>query len=193
MRIETKQEHLFCFWSCLLLQGAQERDMLTAIINGETTAFALARTFAPLVPGVIEGLLSDVIVVVRPDDHEAATVARAAGADIIEADDWPTGFRDATARARTGTLLVIDGGVIIGESFWAIVADRLRAGMPDGVLATRPENNGFCSKLANRLLGRAGRDQALILPAGLADGDPWAQRWGRRLTVLPTGSIRLKG
>ncbi len=167
--------------------------MLTAIILCETTAFALARTFAPLVPGVIEGILSDVIVVVRPNDQEGVTIARAAGAEIVEATDWPAGFGKARSAARTKTLLVIDGGVIIGESFWAVVADHFRAGIPNGVLATQPGNGGFGKTLANRVFGKVSRDQALILPGSLADGDPWKQRWGKQLTVLPTGSVRLKG
>lgn len=145
--------------------------MLSAIVRSGAGPEALGRSLAPLVRGVVEGLVGEVVVLAAPGDADSARVAEASGASLLIAEDWGEGWARAAKLARCDRLLAIEAGVLLPEAFWPDLAERLAAGA-SAPLATRGAAGPFV-RFMSRLGGRPDRGQALVLPRALVDGDPW--------------------
>jgi hypothetical protein len=86
--------------------------MITALIRVEHGPGALAVTLAALVPGVVEGLVGDAVVLAADSDPAVTRVADALGAAVVltgrDADPW---MRGAVAGKRDWLLCLDDGDV----------------------------------------------------------------------------------
>jgi glycosyltransferase involved in cell wall biosynthesis len=93
--------------------------MLSVIIPTHNNEFALARCLAALVPGAVDGVVSEVIVADRRSDDGTTTVADAAGCRLISLDE-PRDERIAAALAaveRGRWILVLEPTVAL-EPGW---------------------------------------------------------------------------
>ncbi len=98
--------------------------MISVIIATLDCEFALARTLAALVPGAVDGLVSEAIVADGGSHDGAAIVADAAGCVFMTAEG-PLGRRlkAATAKARAPFLLFLRPGVVL-DAGWIGEARR---------------------------------------------------------------------
>lgn len=80
--------------------------MISVLIECDGEAEALAATLAALVPGAVEGLVSDVIVVDRRGDADTAAIADAAGCRYVDC----AGFAEALQAARGEWLMLLEPG-----------------------------------------------------------------------------------
>lgn len=98
--------------------------MITVLVRVTDGPEALAATLSALVPAVAAGLVGDAVILAREPDEIVATVADAAGASLVVAQDlsWAEGARIA----RRDWLLCLDAGDIPQEG-WIRVLDRFVA------------------------------------------------------------------
>ncbi|WP_150287894.1 hypothetical protein [Rhabdaerophilum calidifontis] len=177
--------------------------MLTVIIDARPDPAALAATIAPLVRGVVEGIVGGAVLVAPAADRAVEEIADAAGCRVLVASRWPEGFARAVAGAGGSGFLLVDTGLLIGPEFWPILADRLPL-LQDRPAVTRPAARpGFAGMAARAAAilretgGRAGRDRALLLPPrrareiAAAKADPFAHPFGRDLVRLDPEVRRL--
>ncbi|MGN6551118.1 MAG: glycosyl transferase family 2 [Pararhizobium sp.] len=81
--------------------------MISVLIEaGQNDEEALARSLAALVPGAIEGLIREVVVIDRGAGDGTRLVAEAAGCRVVA----KTGAREAVAMARADWLLLLEAG-----------------------------------------------------------------------------------
>ncbi|MFN3483663.1 MAG: hypothetical protein ACK4YX_11645, partial [Rhabdaerophilum calidifontis] len=111
--------------------------MLTVIIDARPDPAALAATIAPLVRGVVEGIVGGAVLVAPAADRAVEEIADAAGCRVLVASRWPEGFARAVAGAGGSGFLLVDTGLLIGPEFWPILADRLPL-LQDRPAVTRP-------------------------------------------------------
>lgn len=163
--------------------------MITAIIRSETGARALVRTLAPLVRGVVEGVLGAVLIGARPTDAESRLIGEESGARVLETGNWRDALALAAAQAPGGLLLAIDSGVVLGEAFWPEVQEALASGL-DGPFVTRPADERPADRLMRRLSGRITPMQAVIARTHLLAGDPWSGGLRARPVILRAASFR---
>src|SRR3954465_12614716 len=100
--------------------------MLTALIHSEGPPDALAATLASLVPGVVEGLVGDAVIVARQAAPATAGIAEVAGAKLVVAPDGADPWRAGAAQARREWLLCLEAGDVPGEG-WMRAVDRFLA------------------------------------------------------------------
>jgi hypothetical protein len=159
--------------------------VLSIVVRSYSGAEALTVSLRAAFPGVTAGLIGEAIVVAPPGDLDSAAVADAAGAALVVESTFVEGFAAARLRKRHAAILLVDGGAAIDQTSFALIAARLP--LRDGAaLATPPVQMGWRG-LAQRLLGRVTRDQALVLSETLGEtiaGDPWRHRYGRALTLI---------
>lgn len=175
--------------------------MFVVVIRARSEPMALAATLAPLVRGVIEGLVGSAWLVAEAETPDLAEIADSAGCRILTAPTWPEGFARAVVNTAGAPLLVVDTGLLLGQDFWPTIADRLPL-LGDRPAATEPAEGGSLAALMRRRLGamrgQADEASALLLPGSLArsisqaKGDPWRWRYGERLIRLPVKGSRVE-
>jgi glycosyltransferase involved in cell wall biosynthesis len=145
--------------------------MLSIIIATMNSERALLPTLAALVPGAIEGLVSEAIVADGGSRDDTGRVADAAGCDFRRFDG-PLGRRlkSAAAAARAPYLLFVRPGVVL-EAAWTGEAKRFIEFAPKepraavfrrgrGAQATLRE---MCSLLVDALGARPRPEQGLLI------------------------------
>jgi len=80
--------------------------MISVMIEAAQDDEALAMTLAMLVPGAVEGVISDVTIIDRGMNEASRTVADAAGCRIVPSSD----MHAALLRARSDWLMMIEPG-----------------------------------------------------------------------------------
>lgn len=170
--------------------------MLTTIVDVRPEPMALAATLAPLVRGVVEGMVGSAWLVATQEDRDVADIADSAGCRLIIVETWREGFARVVANASGSGLILIDTGLQLGPDFWPILADRLPF-LGDRPAATEPAGGGF-NALLGRAFGRANRDCALLLPQRRAREiarerlDPFAIRYGKSLSWIRASTTRVR-
>jgi glycosyltransferase involved in cell wall biosynthesis len=103
-------------------------SMLSAIIATHESERALVPTLAALVPGVTDGLLSEVIIADAGSRDATAQVADIAGCRFLSSDE-PLGARlkSAADTTRTPWLMFLRAGCV-PEPGWIVVAERFISG-----------------------------------------------------------------
>lgn len=129
--------------------------MVSVIIESRNEGEALALTLAALVPGALEGILGDVVVLTDADDEETRLVADAAGCTRVT-----KGVAEAIAAARGDWLLLLEPGARpTGDWIEAIGAHAANETRP----ACFRLSGGWASSLVAMLRG----GQSSPLAAGL--------------------------
>ena len=160
----------------------------------------LAATLSPLVRGVVEGLVGSAILVAEAASPELSDIADASGCRVLIETNWPEGFARVVASTGGAPLLLLDTGLLLGQEFWPMLADRLsligdRPAATDRVEAQSPAI--WLRQRLAALRGHVDADAALLLPGSAArmiaqaKGDPWQWRFGRDLVRLPVRGSRV--
>jgi hypothetical protein len=117
--------------------------MLSIIIATLDCEFALARTLAALVPGAVDGLVSEAIVADGGSRDSTAIVADAAGCDFITVEGaLGRRLKIAATKARAPLLLFVRPGIVL-EASWVGEARRLaERSLPDRAAVFRRSTPG---------------------------------------------------
>ncbi len=120
--------------------------MITVLVRVTHGPEALAATLSSLVPAVAAGLIGDAVILAAKQDNELMQVADAAGASLIESNDWVDGVK----AARREWLLCLDDGDIPQEG-WIRVLDRfVSLARPEQCLARmRRQRAGLISMISS--------------------------------------------
>jgi hypothetical protein len=97
--------------------------MITALIRVEHGPGALGVTLASLVPGVVEGLVGDAVVLLREADPAIARVADALGANFLVVGDREDFWSCGAAVGKRDWLLCLDDGDVPAED-WVRALER---------------------------------------------------------------------
>lgn len=175
-------------------------SMYAVIIRARPESLALAATLAPLVRGVVEGLVTSAVLVADSDGGDVADIADAAGCRILVAADWKEGFARAVALGCEGGVLVLDTGILLPQEFWPVltehrplIVDRpaaTRSARRRGLLHLMRKIRDWLIPDVSELGGIADTDRALLLPASLTrdiarkGADPFAYAFGKDLLRL---------
>lgn len=175
--------------------------MFTAIIRARPHSLALAATLAPLVRGVVQGLVGSAILVAEQDHPDLQEIADSAGCRVLLAPTWAEGFARAVAQASGSPVLVLDTGLLLAQDFWPLLADRLPM-MGDRPAATRPAAGKGAllplRRFIGRMNGRLDAGSAVLLTGARARAiaqrkdDPWLVPHGTDLLVLPSTGLRFE-
>lgn len=149
--------------------------MISIIIATLDCEFALARTLAALVPGAVEGLVSEAIVVDGGSNDDTAIVADAAGCTFVPVEG-PLGRRlkSGAAKARAPFLLFVRPGVVF-EANWVGEARKFAERSPDRTAvfrrdaAGRPALGQLKALLGAALGALPGSDQGLLISRSFYD------------------------
>lgn len=163
--------------------------MMMALVRSGNTERALLRTLASLVRGMVEGPLTEVLVAALPGDTAAAAAADASGAHLLETASWREALALVSARAGDRHLLLVESGVVLGDSFWPDLEETMARGQ-QGPFVTRHDRASLADRLALRLTGRISRNQAVIAKADELSGDPWSGKLRCRPQVLRAMTFR---
>lgn len=174
--------------------------MYAVVIRARPQSLALAATLAPLVRGVVEGLVGTAVLVAEQEDSDIREIADAAGCRIITAASWPEGFARAVAQGNGDGVLVMDTGILLPQDFWAILMDHLplltdrpgatRSARRRGLLHLMRKIRDWIIPDLSELGGIADADRALLIPPALArliaqkQADPFTHAFGRDLLRL---------
>ena len=119
--------------------------MITGLVLAVRGPEALAVTLSALVPGVVEGLIGDAIILARRADPDIAKVAEATGAALVIAKPGGDPWRTGAALARRAWMLCLESGDVPAEG-WVRALDRfVTLGAGDrrfGRLTRRPATLG---------------------------------------------------
>jgi glycosyltransferase involved in cell wall biosynthesis len=187
--------------------------MLSIIIATLDCELALARTLAALVPGAVDGLVSEAIVADggSRDGDGTAIVADAAGCVFIAADaSLSRRLKTAAARARAPFLLFLRPGVVLDPGWIGEARRFAERSAPDRAAVFRRGKAGqmavreLLASLAVALGALPCADQGLLIShrfydalGGHADDaadpeDELVRRIGRkRLTTLAAGATNI--
>ena len=182
--------------------------MLSVIIATLDSERALLASLAALVPGAMDGLISEVIVADGGSSDDTATVADVAGCNF-RVTEGPTGRRlkTAAAAARAPWLLFLRPGTVLDPAWTGEVRRFVERSPPDARAAVfarwrtaQPNFRGVLSLLAAALGAPPRPEQGLLIAHGFYDdlgchsdlaADPEAdlvRRIGRRrIVTLATG------
>jgi hypothetical protein len=97
--------------------------MITALVLAARGPEALAFTLSALVPGVVDGLVGDAVVLTRRADPDVAAVAEATGAALVTIAAGEDPWRAGAARARRAWVLCLEDGDVPAEG-WVRTLDR---------------------------------------------------------------------
>ena len=182
--------------------------MISVVIATLDCEFALARTLAALVPGAIDGLVSEAIVADGGSRDGTAIVADAAGCTFIRIEgSLGRRLKAAATKARAPLLLFLRPRIVLDPG-WVGEARRFaERAPPDKAAVFRRGAAGqthfreMWALLANTLGALPGPDQGLLIPRQLHDAlgghsddaaDPerdLVRRMGRRrLATLAAGA-----
>jgi hypothetical protein len=126
--------------------------MITALVSAEHGVEALAVTLSALVPGVVEGLIGDAVVLSSRPDEALARVADTVGATLLTVSADP--FREGARHAKRDWLLCLAAGDVPVEG-WIRALDRF--------IALSPPERRY-GRLARR--GASWRERLLTLATG---------------------------
>jgi hypothetical protein len=103
--------------------------MISVVIRAEHNIEALAATLRALIPGVVDGLVGDAVVLAPSSDDVLANVVDGVGATLAidPALSWASGARIA----RREWILCLEAGDLLGEG-WMTALDRFIALSPAG-------------------------------------------------------------
>jgi glycosyltransferase involved in cell wall biosynthesis len=185
--------------------------MISVVIATLDCELALARTLAALVPGAVDGVVSEAIVVDGGSRDGTAIVADAAGCTFLTADA-PLGRRlkAAAAKARAPLLLFVRPGIVL-DAGWIGEAKRFatrsapdRAGVFRRGTLERSTLRELRALLASALGALPRRDQGLLIARAFYDalgghdedaadpeGDLIRRIGRRRLTTLAAGATQI--
>lgn len=108
--------------------------MITALVLAARGPEALALTLSALVPGVVEGLIGDAVVLARRTDRDIAIVAEATGAAFVTVAPGDDPWRAGAALGRREWVLCLEDGDVPAEG-WVRALDRF--------VSTSPKDRGF--------------------------------------------------
>ena len=144
--------------------------MLTVLIDAADDPNGLALTLATLVPGAVEGLVRDVVVIDRGLDAATRKVADHAGCRIAEGESLPT----VLANAKGDWLLLLETGarpsVDWVDSVTAHIGEvemRGRTPRPARFGRARSDSLGFLARFTGR---RTALAEGLLIPKVQAIG-----------------------
>lgn len=147
------------------------RIMITVVIPTLNAAATLGPTLAALVPGVVAGLVKQLVIVDGGSDDGTVAIAEAAGGDVVCAPAGRGGQLAAGARAARGAWLLFLHADTLLEPGWESAARRFidaaeRAGETDRVAYFRfhLDDRGVRPRLLERIV--ALRCRLLALPYG---------------------------
>lgn len=162
------------------------RNMISVLIECREDAVALAATLATLVPGAVEGLIREVLVVDRGMDAATRKVVDHAGCRIVAERE----VAQALSVAKGDWLLLLEPGARLSAGWIEAVAEHVAAAALDGPgkaarFSAPPAGAGG---LLRRMLQGGGRPllYGLLLPK--AQG---AARYGANGFALRPGTRRL--
>lgn len=185
--------------------------MLSVIIATLDCEFALARTLAALVPGAVDGLISEAIVADGGSRDGTAIVADAAGCVFMMAQG-PLGRRlkTAAAKARAPFLLFVRPGIVLDPGWIGEARRFVERSWPDRAAVFRRGTAAettlreFCALLAAALRALPRPDQSLLISrqfyeqlGGHAEAAADTERdlirriGRRRLVTLAAGATRI--
>lgn len=95
--------------------------MITVLISADNGVEALAVTLSALVPGVVDGLVGDAVVLTRQPDEGVARVADMVGAACATVTGQP--FREGARHAKRDWVLCLAAGDVPTEG-WIRTVDR---------------------------------------------------------------------
>jgi hypothetical protein len=152
--------------------------MLTVIIECRDNEAELAQTLAALVPGAVEGLVRDVIVLDLGSSDGSADVADAAGCRFLT--EWD--LRDVIATARGEWLLLLEPGARPLGSWVEAVAEHVSSAKAAARFTGSPNHR---RPFLRRLIGkRPTLEEGFLIPRGQAGA---IARAGMRLEQLASG------
>ena len=145
--------------------------MITVVIATFDCERALARTLAALVPGAIDGLVSEAIVADGGSRDGTAIVADAAGCTFMAAAEGPLGRRlkTAAAKARAPFLLFIRPGIVLDTNWIGEARQFVERNSPTRAAVFRRGSAGqaplreLWALLAGVLGALPGPDQGLLI------------------------------
>jgi glycosyltransferase involved in cell wall biosynthesis len=152
--------------------------MISVVIPTQNAEATLAGTLSALVPGVVEGLIKDVIVVDTGSDDATLEIADATGCRIISVEAERGLQLWAGCKAATGDwLLILHADSVVGEGWMDGLRNHmkhrpLRAGYFQLTFDDRSWLWGLRAELMGlraRFLGLPGEDHGLFLSRALYD------------------------
>jgi hypothetical protein len=152
--------------------------MMTALVFADGAPEELAATLGTLVPGVVEGLVGDAVIVTPRPDPVITGMAETAGAKLAIAPPGADPWRTGATHARRQWLLCLRSGDVPAEG-WMCAVDRFlassaKAGHPLARFSRRQAGPAsVLVDLAERVLGtRIVRAGDLVRRDWLMAGDP---------------------
>ncbi|MBC6981803.1 TIGR04283 family arsenosugar biosynthesis glycosyltransferase [Caulobacter sp. 17J80-11] len=152
--------------------------MISVVIPTLNAGPRLAETLAALVPGVVEGLIREVVIADAGWTDETRALADASGARLVEAERGRGAqLRAGCAAAKGPWLLILHADTRLEPGWIEAVRDHLQA-WPDraGYFRLGFDDAGAAARLwaagvavRNRLFGLVYGDQGLLLPQALYD------------------------
>ncbi len=169
-------------------------DLMISVIirvshsDSEDTAKLLAETIAPLVAGVVQGLVGRLVIVDAVHLTDIAAIAEEAGALLVKADSWKNGLNKAVQSLSSDWALIIDCGVIVEPSFWPCTEQHIRVSKAIGVSQPEWSLLGFWRKTASIIA----LNQTVLIRRENIKNEIFGRRVTKRPVVLPTHTTRLK-
>lgn len=146
MNIVLKRFGAVSRW-CFLLRCGSLKLMLTILLETRNHEARLAQTLAALVPGAVEGLVSDVLILDRGSSDASGAVADAAGARFLEEGT----LSEALAAARGSWLLLLEPGARPLGNWVNEVAEHMAVGRsPARFSASQRHRRPFPARLFTR-------------------------------------------
>lgn len=186
--------------------------MLSVVIATLNCERALARTLKELVPGAVEGLITEVIVADGGSHDGTAAVADAAGCDFLSSTEVPARrLKTAAEAARAPWFLFLRPGIVLDPP-WVAEVRRFIEQPPTSLRAAVFRRAGHSEAVSGRiailfaaaLRGLPSPEQGLLIPRHFYErigghrgggADPEAEvlrRIGRqRLVTLSAGAVRV--
>jgi hypothetical protein len=97
--------------------------MITGLVHVARGPEALAVTLSALIPGVIDGLIGDAVVLARWADPDIASVAEATGATLVTVPPGDDPWKAGAAAARREWVLCLEDGDVPAEG-WVRALDH---------------------------------------------------------------------
>ena len=142
------------------------------------TPALLVETIAPLVGGVVQGLVGHLLIVNMTDLPDIATIASEAGARHIKAYNWKSGLFEAVKSLKSDWVLVVDCGIIIDSLFWLCAERHMR--MADNAVGVSQTPFSF-KNILYRIFGVVTLDQAVLMKTKNIDNEIFDKRLGGNL------------